>query len=312
MRIGIVTVTFNSGEVLPDFFSSLESQTHRDFILYAVDNASTDNTCELVEKNTQDCVLLRNTANIGFAAGSNQGIRKALNDECAAILLLNNDVVFGPDLLERLVEGIREFDCDMTAPMMYYHQPNDRIWAAGGTLQPFLGFRAIHRGLDQSDRGQFERPRRVTFVPFCCVLIRSEVFNRIGILDERYFTYAEDADFMYRCLKADIAVWFIPAARLWHKVSSLTGFRSTFAIRYGARNRAYFIAKNLPSVYRSVFNVLYPGYYVLRHVLGFDSREICRIQLKAWAEGTRILADPQTACADPARGSNESAMVKRL
>ncbi len=305
MKIGIVTVTFNSGEVLPDFFSSLERQTCRDYTLYAVDNASTDNTCAFVQEHMPGCVLVRNPDNIGFAAGTNQGVRKALADGCEAILLLNNDVEFGPDLIERLVEGIREFNCDMTAPMMYYHQPKDRIWAAGGALQPRLGFRAVHRGLNKPDRGQYEHPCRVTFAPFCCVLIRSAVFDRVGFLDEQYFTYAEDADFMYRCLKVGVTLWYIPGARLWHKVNSLTGTFSPFSLRYGARNRAYFIAKHLPWIYRSVFNMLYPSYYVLMHLIGRDSRERCRIQLAAWAEGMRILPNQRLNGTASAREPNE-------
>jgi GT2 family glycosyltransferase len=305
MKIGIVTVTFNSGEVLPEFLSSLENQTHRDFILYAVDNASTDNTGVLLEQSRQNIILLRNAANIGFAAGSNQGIRRALADECEAILLLNNDVVFGPDLIEKLVDGINEFDCDMTAPMMYYHEPKGQIWAAGGTLQPRLGFRPIHRGLDEPDRGQYHLPARVTFAPFCCVLIRSSVFDRIGFLDEQYFTYTEDADFMLRCLKAGVALWYIPAAHLWHKVSSLTGTLNMFSIRYGARNRAYFIAKHMPWFHRRMFNILYPTYYVLRHLFGLDSRQNCRIQLSAWAEGKRMLTNQQLDSTASAHEPNE-------
>ena len=305
MRIGIVTVTFNSAEVLPDFISSLQKQTFSDYLLYAVDNASTDDSCSLLESEISGAIVIKEAVNVGFAAGTNLGIRRALADKCEAILLLNNDVVFGPDLFEKLVDGLTEFECDMTAPIMYYHQPKDRIWAAGGTLQPLLGFRPIHRGLDKPDRGQFQAPSRITFAPFCCVLIRSSVFDRIGFLDEQYFTYAEDADFMVRCLKADVALWYIPAAQIWHKVSSLTGAVSTFAIRYGARNRAYFISKHTSRLHRAVFNVLYPAYYVLRHLFGLDSRQTCRLQLSAWGEGMHILTDRPLDRTESAREPDE-------
>lgn len=305
MKVGIVTVTFNSAEVLPDFISSLKKQCFSNYVLYAVDNASTDNGCALLRDGIPGAIVIQNADNLGFAAGTNQGIRKALSDECDAILLLNNDVIFGPDLIEKLVAGMNEFDCDMTAPMMYYHEPSDKIWAAGGTLQTRLGFRPIHRGLNEPDRGQYQLPARVTFAPFCCVLIRSSVFGRIGFLDEQYFTYAEDADFMFRCLKAGIALWYIPAARLWHKVSSLTGTLSTFSIRYGSRNRAYFIAKHMPWLYRQIFNILYPTYYVLKHLFGLDSRQNCRIQLSAWAEGKRMLSNQQRDSMASAHGTNE-------
>ena len=290
MRIGIVTVTYNSSPVLEEFLSSLKSQTHQDYVLYVVDNASADNTCAYLEAHLPSgSIMMRNTENSGFAAGTNQGIRKALEDGCQAILLLNNDVVFGPGLLDELVKGIHKFDCDMTAPMMYYDQPKNRIWAAGGTLQPRLGFRAVHRGLNETDRGQYRNPCQITFAPFCCILIRSAVFDRVGFLDEQYFTYTEDVDYLFRCLKAGLALWYLPDARLWHKVSSLTGYISTFSVRYGARNRAYIIGKHLPSVYQTVFNVLFPGYYLLRYLTGLDGRKRCKVRLTAWAEGKRLL-----------------------
>lgn len=298
MRIGIVTVTFNSGRVLQDFFSSLAAQTCPGHTLYVIDNASADDTCAYVRQHLPPGgVLLRNPENLGFAAATNQGIRKALDDGCDAVLVLNNDVVLAPDLLQRLIAGLDQHDCDMTAPLMYYHQPPDRIWAAGGTLQPWLAFRNIHRGQDQTDRGQFAAPCRVTFAPLCCVLIRRRVFDRVGLLDEQYFTYTEDVDFMYRCLKAGFALWYIPEARLWHKVNSLTGAGSPFSLRFGARNRAYFIAKHLPRACSAVFNVLYPGYYLLRCLAGLDSRDTCHIRQAAWAEGRRLPAAPEFAYA---------------
>ncbi len=291
MKIGVVTVTFNSGQVLEDFLSSLKAQTHSDYRLYAVDNASTDNTrAYLGEHMLPGSALIQNTENVGFAAGTNQGIRRAIGDGCQAVLAVNNDVLFGPDLVEQLVDGLRRHDCAMTAPMMYYHQPPDRIWSAGGTLQPWLGFRSAHRGENETDHGQYAVPCRITFAPLCCVLIRSSVFDQVGLLDERYFTYVEDVDFMYRCLRAGVALWYVPEARLWHKVNSLTGTASPFSLRFGARNRAYFVAKHLSSVSGCLLNALYPTYYLMRFLSGIDSRHTCRIRLAAWAEGRRMIS----------------------
>ncbi|MHB1952983.1 MAG: glycosyltransferase family 2 protein [Sulfobacillus sp.] len=248
MKIGIVTVTYNSRSVLEDFFASLEKQTYADHALYIVDSGSTDDTVAYVRAHLPERGrFLQNSENIGFAAGTNQGIRAAFQDGCTAILALNNDVVFGPELLERLAGALGQYRCDMTTPMMYYYEPKDRIWAAGGSLQPWLGYRNKHRGEGETDHGQYNVACRVTFAPLCCVLIRKEVFDRVGLLDERYFTYTEDVDFMYRCLKQGISLWYVPKAKLWHKVSTLTGGdTSSFALRYQTRNAIYFQRKHLP------------------------------------------------------------------
>lgn len=289
MKIGIVTVTFNSEAVLPDFLSSLERQTHSDFLLYVTDNASTDKTCAHITQSIPQAVLLRNQENVGFAAGTNQGIRRALADNCDAVLVINNDVSFAPDLLQQLIGGQREHNSPMTVPMMYYGDPTDRIWAAGGVLQTWTGSRALHRGQDQSDVGQFNLPCPISFAPFCCVLIHRSVFEQIGLLDEQYFAYVEDADFLYRCRQNNIRLWFIPTARLWHKVSSLTGSASEFSLYYGARNRSYFLRKHMFPGLRTFFDLLYWGYYVGRYLVRVDDLATCQLRLKGWAAGRRIL-----------------------
>lgn len=289
MKVGIVTVTFNSVHVLEDFVTSLIAQTYRTYSLYVVDNASTDNTCSwLSEHMPARCVLLRNEHNAGFAEGTNQGIRRALADGCDAVLLLNNDVVLDSNLIEELVGGILEYNCHMTAPLMYYYEPRNRIWAAGGRLQPRLG-RNVHRGHNETDTGQYAEPCRVTFTPFCCILITRSVFDRIGLLDEQYFTYQEDADFTYRCLKANLSLWYVPAAKLWHKVSSLTGHQSPFAVRYGTRNRAYYVGKHLSWPWRTILNLLYPAYFLLRRLAGLETHERYSLRRTAWAEGKRLV-----------------------
>lgn len=291
MKVGVVTVTFNSAHVVEDFLSSLTAQSHQDYTLYVVDNASTDGTCSWLSNHIPPgSVLLQNAHNAGFAEATNQGILRALADGCDAALLINNDVVFESNLLERLIEGHREHGCQIAAPLMYYHQPPNKIWAAGGSLQPRLA-RSLHRGSGQLDSARYASPCKISFAPFCCVLIMRSVFEQIGLLDTRYFTYAEDTDFMYRCVKADIAAWYIPEARLWHKVSSLTIPLSPFAFHYGARNKAYFLGKHFSRSYQTICNLLFPTYFLLRHLLGLETRERCRLRLRAWAEGKRLVEE---------------------
>jgi hypothetical protein len=229
---------------------------------------------------------LQNAENIGFAAGTNQGIRAALQDGCAAILALNNDVVFGPELLERLAGALDQYHCDMTTPIMYFYEPKDRIWAAGGSLQPWLGYRNKHRGGGETDHGQYNVPCRITFAPLCCVLIRREVLDRVGLLDERYFTYTEDVDFMYRCLKQGLALWYVPEAKLWHKVSSLTGGDSSaFALQYMTRNRIYFLRKNMPRLLALYWYAWIQTRSLLAFLLGRNSRSKWDIRRNAAKEG---------------------------
>lgn len=121
-KIGVVTVTFNSEEVIEDFLKSLLAQTYEMFSLYVIDNSSTDLTLNKLEK-WDDCRInvMKNTANLGVAAGNNQGIKLALEEGCDSILLINNDTVFEKTLLSKLLEVIKQNNCSIATPKMMYH-----------------------------------------------------------------------------------------------------------------------------------------------------------------------------------------------
>lgn len=244
--IGVVTVTYNSAEVLPDFLRCVAAQTHRNYLLFAVDNASQDDTVRILrEWDDSRLRIVVNAENRGVAAGNNQGIRAALEAGCASVLLINNDTAFEATLIAQLDEGIDEHHVEMACPkMMYYDEPT-RIWAAGGKFQTWGAHRSVHLGDGEVDRGQYDKVRLVTYVPTCCVLIKSDVFRKVGLMDERYFVYWDDTDFMYRAMKSGIRLIYLPHAKLLHKVASLSGGSSTpFTIRYSTRNGLYFLLKH--------------------------------------------------------------------
>lgn len=285
-RIGVVTVTYNSGKVLPDFLRCLFAQTEANFLLFAVDNASTDNTIELLTACRDNrLATIANPDNRGIAEGDNQGIRKALEAGCSSILLLNNDTEFDATLLERLASGLETHACDMVCPKMLYFDQPDRIWAAGGHFQPLLGYRTLHYGEGEVDRGQYDEVRAVTFAPACCILVRSSLFTTVGLMDPRYFVYSDDADFLYRALKCKATLYYSPGIKLFHKVSSLTGGdNSPFTIRYTTRNRAYFKLKHLGYKTALFWNSLYRLYYLIRFLCLKSSLRDLRLRQRAISE----------------------------
>jgi hypothetical protein len=291
-KIGVVTVTFGSGDVLPDFFRSLDQQTFRNFMLISVDNGSTDSTVDQLH-GYQSCehVVIANNANLGVAAGNNQGIRAALNEGCEYVLLVNNDVVFGPELLQQLLDGLSEHHCQMTTPIMYYYDRPDVIWAAGGYFQPWLGYRCLLIGKGEQDLGQYSKPRLVEHTPTCCVLVKREVFAKVGLMDERYFVYHDDTDFMLRALKAGQRLYCLPQSKLLHKVSSLSGADSVFQVRFGTRNRAFMLVKFLGRLLSIPYAVAFRACYVLRFVAGKDDYGRLRLKQSSWTEGSKIASN---------------------
>jgi GT2 family glycosyltransferase len=247
--VGIVTVLYNSDDVLPEFFSSLAAQQGVRYRLYVIDNSATDSGCrisrELAARHGVDpMVVVFNNANVGVARGNNQGIDLALADGCTHVLLANNDTVFGPDTIRKLLDALAGGELVSTAKLMYHDEP-ELLWYGGGRFDP-LTLRTPHFGQRQRDTGQFDRLTHVGYAPTCFMMVAAEVFERVGRMDEQYFVYYDDTDFVWRMARLGIRIRYAPEAVVLHKVSTSTGGeRSPFTIYYSNRNRVYFIRKNL-------------------------------------------------------------------
>jgi len=284
-RLGVVTVTYNSAGVLDGFLASVRSQTYDNFTLYAIDNASRDATLEKLSTCRDERIkVIANLENVGCAGGYNQGTRAALGDGCTYVLHLNNDTEFGPTTFETLISEMNSLQCDLLGPKILYGD-GVRIWSAGGDFSQLKGFLGFHHGQGEVDEGQFEKARPVRHSSGCCVLIHKRVFERIGMLDPKYFVYQEDTDFCLRAWRAGLLNCYTPRVTIVHKVSSLTGGeKSPFTMRYNARGHTYFMLKNL-----GLACLLYLPAWELRLIFKLLSGSISRsefvIRQKGFIEG---------------------------
>jgi GT2 family glycosyltransferase len=289
-KVGVVTVTYNSAKVIDGFLTSLLAQTFQNFILYVVDNISSDETlARLATYRDARIRVIANPDNRGIAEGNNQGIRAALEDGCSLILLLNNDTEFEPKLLERLVAGIDRTASDMVAPKILFHHDQNKIWSAGGGLDARRAYSGFHHGYGETDRGQFDQARPVQHAPACCLLIRENVFRRIGVMDDRYFAYVEDTDFCYRAMRAGLTITYLPEARMLHKAHSLTGgLFSPFMMRYTTRNRTYFMLKHFGRGRGLLYVIAYQLYLVIQVLARRVKWSMFVLRERAFLEGLRL------------------------
>jgi GT2 family glycosyltransferase len=245
--IGIVTVLYGSHDVVEGFFASLALQSDVNFRLYVIDNSPTPATLDLCRKLAAlhgiDSEFLFNDANVGVARGNNQGIELALRAGCAAVLLANNDTEFAEGTLRQLVDVWRRGAMVVT-PKLLYHGPERLIWFGGGRIDAWT-VRTPHLGMREIDHGQYDTPSETGYAPTCFLLVDADVFSRVGLMDEAYFVYYDDTDFIWRLRLADVRLRYEPAVVVQHKVSTSTGGgNSPFTIYYSNRNRIYFIRKN--------------------------------------------------------------------
>lgn len=188
-----------------------------------VDNASTDGSPEAIAAEYPWAELVGLPENRRFAGGNNAGLARALGQGADAVMLLNNDVQADPGLYEKLLAALDESPgAGAAAPLIYHAAPTDRIWYAGGRCVPALAH-ASHRGIRERDRGQYRSVEDTGYLTGCCLLATAEAWRKVGLLDERYFIYAEDADWCLRARAAGYRLLFVPTARLWHQVSASSG-----------------------------------------------------------------------------------------
>lgn len=254
--IGIVTVLFNSDEVLPGFFLSLSRQRDVNFRLYVIDNSPTDSGSLIARSLAKQygivAQVLFNNENRGVAAGNNQGVAVAIADHCDFVLLSNNDVEFEPRTISKLLTALVEENERVAVPKIMYYSTPDTIWYAGGCFNLWKG-NASHYGQGTIDSGEYDAKRYTQYAPTCFMLLRAGVFELVGFMDTRYFVYYDDADLVWRMQARGIRMRFVSQAKVLHKVSSSTGGgRSPFWLYYGNRNRMYFIRKNLSGLQRII------------------------------------------------------------
>lgn len=278
-RTALVTVTYNSASVLPAFLASLSAQTGGGWALIAIDNASSDDSAAQVEAWRGPLhALVRNDENLGFARASNQGIRIAMEAGFASVLLINNDTEFGPDFLLRLLESPHRQAAPIIVPVVREAAAGG-CWYAGGRFRMRGGLEVV---MDKAPPDATSDAWPAAFAPACCKLVDAEIFRRIGLFDEQFFVYWEDADFCLRCRDAGIPILVVRHPELVHHASSLTGGAlSPFFIDQYHRNQIKLIRKRYGRASLAVQSLLIAAKIAARRLLGRDPSSVSRARWRA-------------------------------
>jgi GT2 family glycosyltransferase len=262
--VAILTINYNSGPYIRDFLASLQAVAYPNCRLVVVDNASDDASPEEISRLFPQAVLMRNGENLGVTGGHNVGIRYCLKEAFDYVLFLNNDTVVGQDFLDCLLES--SDPRTMVAPKTYlYGQPG----LLDDTVGDFDWWRGVWRGwlYGKPEPPGFERPREVSMASLCCLLVPAAVFRDVGLMDERFFMYYDDFDFVARARAAGYRLRINPAAVIHHrKAASSGGVESPFKVYYASRNRLYLMRKHSSrlrfALFLAYFLATRVGYFV--------------------------------------------------
>jgi len=261
--VAIIILNWNNARDTLDCLGSLQEVQYPSFEIFVIDNGSTDGSAETIREAYPEITLIANPSNLGFAVGNNQGIQLALEKELEYILLLNNDTVVDPGMLNALVEAsINHADGAAFSAKTYYHSEPNRIWL-GMPLWNKKTCRFQYDGFDATDDGQsYNDVREVSYACGCAMLLRSDAVRQVGLLDPRFFCYYEEIDWCFRARKHGFASYYVPDAKVWHKVSASSGGKHLPIVQYfRTRNGLLWSAKYLPlgqrlRVWRNTFSDL--------------------------------------------------------
>lgn len=178
-------------------------------------------------------IIIQSKNNYGFAAGNNIAIKYILKKgDCRYILLLNNDTIIESHLLEKLITAAKaNKNIGIVGAKIFYYNKKNRIWFNSGKFNKITG---IAYNIKSNKRHGISY---CSFITGCCMLIKLEVIEKIGLLNENYFMYVEDLDFSYKALKNGFLLAINHDAVLWHKIgSSNSGEISEFSAYWMSRN----------------------------------------------------------------------------
>ncbi|MFC1878498.1 glycosyltransferase [Chloroflexota bacterium] len=261
--ISAVLLTYNNYDDTHECLQSLQETNYPHLDIYLVDNGSQDQTPKKVRSNFPNVQVIENKQNLGVPAGYNVGFESALKAGADYILMLNNDTVISPAMIdELLVKAEADPRAGIIMPKILYYGSEDEVWSSGARYRnfpPSIKFDDPHSHAD-------ETIRLIEYAPSCGLLIHRRAFQVAGLFDPGYFFWFDDWDFSERVRAHGLNIWYVPNARMWHKVSrTIQGPRSPlFWHTFGASITRFYRRHGRPAWFSVLIHV---GYVMLREFL---------------------------------------------
>ena len=236
----IVIPTYNRWDLLGDCLTSIGEQSGVAIKVLVVDDGSEEDVEGYLKEHFMGVEVIRSAVNRGFAATVNMGLREVDTDY---VMLLNNDMTLEPECIERMMAGLHEQDVDMVAPLVVWKDDPETIYSAGD--------RVLKNGRPESygfrkPRKDFKFPKQIFGVSAGAAIYKKGVFDKIGLFDEKFIAYFEDADWCFRARLAGFTAGLVPEAVARH-VGSASQFGATWwRSRQCYRNYMFILMKDFP------------------------------------------------------------------
>ena len=265
-KISIIVLNWNGKQDTIACLDSLLCVTYPYCDIILIDNGSTDGSAAAIQERFPKIHMIAVPHNLGFAGGNNIGIKFAIKQKSEFVLLLNNDTIVSPDLLEHFIQGFMLYpSAGILGARIYLFDQKETLDHLGGMwIKKKADVRLI--GFREKDTSPILEPLSlIDYVCGACMMIKRDVIEKIGVLEPRYFLYWEENDFCLQAQRAGFDILTCHKARIWHKVSaSIIGGRP-HSKYFWWRGRLLWIARNYSSSEKvSIYlKVIFPAIFKL-------------------------------------------------
>ena len=268
--IGIAILNWNGEKLLKRFLKEVLDNSP-EATVYLIDNASTDDSVDYVQKRHPSVKIILLDANYGYAGGYNKGLISVKED---IICLLNNDVLVKPNWLSPVLNHFKNhLKTAIVQPhIMDLNQPFrfEYAGAAGGFIDrlgyPYCRGRLFNNLED--DHGQYDKNEKIFWASGACFFVRKKIYESLQGFDEDFFAHMEEIDFCWRAFNQNLDVYSLYQTKVYH-LGAATLEPSPQKTYLNFRNSLYLLVKNLPEkrFLRIIERMIWDGIAILYFVL---------------------------------------------
>lgn len=274
--VAVILLNWNTPDYTSNCISSLLTHCSTSlFDIIVADNGSTDGSLSILQKKFPNLIYINNKENLGFAAGNNRALIYANEKQYTYSILLNTDTETDEDFITPLFEFMESNQAVAAVqPAIYWLNDPKKLWNGGSYFNEILG-------ITYSKNKPVPKPeiKSVDWITGCCFMLRNNVLEHTGLLNEKFFLYYEDVELSMRIKKHGFDLKYYPFVKIFHEAGASgkkpskenEGIVSPIIHYYNARNRIWNLRKNGNPIFIPVnflYSLIYYGsiltYFIIR------------------------------------------------
>ena len=269
-KLAIIIVNWKQYELTIKCLSSVYKSKFKDFEIILVDNESNTEKLKNLLKNFKKIKVFQNDTNLGFGAANNIAINYAIQNNFEYLMLLNNDTEVDENFIHPLINKINNDNLiGAVQPLIMNYNNKSSVWSAGGYVSNFFGYTSTNK----NSNGNL----KLDWITGCCMLLKTDLIKKVGLIDENFFAYYEDVDWSLRIKDLGYSLNLVNTSLVYHygsKSSENSSFEGSLSpkVHYlNFKNHLYLLRKHNDKfnstgfiIYQLIKLFFYSIYFILR------------------------------------------------